>query len=294
LGPFDYESENLTDMLWVSEGLTVYYENIVMVRAGLMAPDQYLEDMQDAVTRFENSPGHRYMSATESSLGTWGGSGFGGDRNTTVSYYDNGAMLGAMLDLAIRAGSRNLRSLDDVMRSLYRKYYREKKRGFTDAEFRQECEGAAGGPLTEVLEYAATSKDVDYARYFAYAGLEVKDAAQEAPGAYFGLNTRLVDGKLVVTGASPGSPADLAGLAAGDLILELDGVAAATKVLNDQLAAKKQGDKIKVRFSRGNKTAQDLEIELGKNMKYSYAITPAPDATPLQAAIFKDWLRKAL
>jgi predicted metalloprotease with PDZ domain len=294
LGPFDYESENLTDMLWVSEGLTVYYENIVMVRAGLMTPDQYLEDMQDAVTRFENSPGHRYMSATESSLGTWGGSGFGGDRNTTVSYYDNGGMLGAMLDLKIRNDSQNRKSLDDVMRSLYRKYYREKKRGFTDAEFRQECESAAGGPLTEVLEYAATSKDVDYAKFFAYAGLKVKAAAQEAPGAYLGLNTRVVDGKLVVTGASAGSPAEGAGLAAGDLILELDGVAATTKVLNDQLAAKKQGDKIKVRFSRGNKTAQDLEIELGKNMKYSYAITPAPDATPLQAAIFKDWLRKAL
>jgi predicted metalloprotease with PDZ domain len=293
LGPFDYESENLTDMLWVSEGLTVYYENIVMVRAGLMTPEQYLEEMQTAMTRFENAPGHRYMSAAESSLGTWGGAGFGGDRKTTMSYYDNGAMLGAMLDLKIRASSRNTRSLDDVMRSLYRTYYREKKRGFTDAEFRKECESAAGGPLTEVLEYAASSKDVDYAKYFALAGLVVKAAVEDAPGAFLGLDTRTDGGKLFVTGTSAGSPAEAAGLAAGDRILEVDGVAAATKVLSDQLAAKAPGDKIKLRYSREDK-AQDAEIMLAKSTKVTYAIAAVPNPDPLQAAILKDWLRKPL
>jgi len=290
LGPFDYETENLTDMLWVSEGLTVYYENIVMVRAGLMTPDQYLEEMQTAMTRFENAPGHRYMSAAESSLETWGGAGFGGDRKTTMSYYDNGAMLGAMLDLKIRAASRNARSLDDVMRSLYRKYYREKKRGFTDAEFRGECERAAGGPLTEVLEYAASSKDVDYTKYFALAGLQVKAVVEDAPGAFLGLNTTTAGGKLFVTGTTAGSPAEAAGLAARDQILQVDGVPAATKVLSDQLAAKAPGDKIKLRYSRGDK-APDVEITLTKNTKITYTITPVPNPDPLQAAILNDWLR---
>ena len=293
LGPFDYETENLTDMLWVSEGLTVYYENIVLVRAGLMTPEQYLEEMQSAMTRFENAPGHRYMSAAESSQETWGGAGFGGDRKTTMSYYDNGAMLGAMLDLKIRAMSRNARSLDDVMRSLYRKYYREKKRGFTDTEFREECERAAGGPLTEVMEYAASSKDVDYAKYFALAGLEVKAAAEDAPGAFLGLDTRTDGGKLFVTGTSAGSPAEAAGLARGDQILEVDGVPAATKILSDQLAAKAPGDKIKLRYSRGDK-AQDVEITLAKNTKVAYSIARIPNPDPLQAAILKDWLRKTL
>ncbi|MGZ7046242.1 MAG: M61 family metallopeptidase, partial [Candidatus Aminicenantales bacterium] len=291
--PFDYETENLTDMLWVSEGLTVYYENIVMVRAGLMTPEQYLEEMQSAMTRFENAPGHRYMSAAESSQETWGGAGFGGDRKTTMSYYDNGAMLGAMLDIQIRAASRNLHSLDDVMRSLYRKYYREKKRGFTDAEFREECENAAGGPLTGILEYAASSKDVDYAKYFALAGLEVKAAVEDAPGAFLGLDTRTDGGKLFVTGTTAGSPADGAGLAAGDQILEVDGVAAATKILSDQLTAKAPGDKIKLRYSRGDK-AQDVEITLGRNAKVTYSIAAVPNPDPLQAAILKEWLRKTL
>ncbi|MCX6563413.1 MAG: PDZ domain-containing protein [Candidatus Aminicenantes bacterium] len=293
LGPFDYDEENLTDMLWVSEGLTVYYEDIVLVRAGLMTPDQFLERMKNAMTRFENASGHHYQSTTESSLYTWGTSGVGGDRNTTISYYDNGGMLGAMLDLAIRNQSANRKSLDDVMRALYRTYDLGKKRGFTDAEFRAECERAAGGSLAEVFDYAATTKDVNYAKYFAYAGLKVEATAQDAPGAALGFNTQTVDGKLTIVEVGAGSSARGAGLSAQDQILELDGTKATPKVLNDILAAKKPGDTVKVRYSREG-AAQEIEIALGKNFKNSYTITPIADPAPLQAAIFKDWLRKAL
>src|SRR5690349_170505 len=113
-------------MLWVSEGLSVYYQDLVLVRGGLMTANEYLAKMENAIGAFENSSGRRYQSATESSQNTWNaGSGVGGDRQTTISYYNNGAMLGAMLDLQIRASSGNQKSLDDVMRAFYRKYYRE-------------------------------------------------------------------------------------------------------------------------------------------------------------------------
>jgi len=293
LGPFDYDEENLTDMLWVSEGLTVYYEDVVLVRAGLMTPEQFLERMKNAMTRFENSPGQRYQSAAESSLTTWGTSGVGGDRNTTISYYDNGGMLGAMLDLAIRHQSANRRSLDDVMRALYRTYDVGKKRGFTNAEFRQECERAAGGPLAEAFEYAATTKDVDYAKYFAYARLKVEIERQDAPGAYLGLNLRAADGTLTVVEAEAGSPAAGAGLAAGDQLLELDGTKATPKALNDLLAAKKPGETVKVKYARAG-ASKDIEIALAKNFKRIYSFIPMSAPDPLQTSILKDWLRKAL
>src|SRR5581483_4375105 len=66
LGPFDYDQENLTEMLWVSEGLSVYYQDLVLVRAGLMTRDQYLTKIAAAISTFENTPGRRYQSATES------------------------------------------------------------------------------------------------------------------------------------------------------------------------------------------------------------------------------------
>lgn len=342
LGPFNYDMENLTHMLWVSEGLTVYYENMVLVRAGLMSQDQYLQAMQRAMTSFENAPGHHYQSATESSWNTWNtGSGIGGDRGTTISYYDNGAMLGAMLDLAIREGSGNKESLDDVMRGLYRKYYLQKRRGFTDAEFQQECQAAAGGDLSEVFSYASSTVDVDYAKYFAYAGLKLNVATEDAPGAYLGLNThteelspsaaaamvagggRSAFGRrggvpetvLIVTSATPGSPAANAGLMPGDQIVEVEGVKATPGVLNGMLAPpqppgrrggvfapqpppppvvplKSPGDKITMKISRNGAT-QDVTIELGKNFKRTFSFERMENPTALQAAILKSWLRPA-
>jgi len=290
LGPFDYDRENMTTMLWVSEGLSVYYQDIVMVRAGLTTRDQYLEKIQGTIARVENATGHRYQSATEASLAAWGGSGIGGDRNTSVSYYDKGPALGVLLDLKIRHDSNNQRSLDDVMRVLYRRYYQEKKRGFTDAEFRLECETAAGGSLAEVFDYASTTRDIDYPKYFAYAGLEIDVAAKDGKGAYLGISTRSQSGKLFVEAVSAGSPAATAGIAEQDEIIELDGAKATLKVLSDLLLAKKPGDRLKVKTSRNN-VAREVEVELGTNPQRSFRIRPSATPNPLQAAILKDWLR---
>jgi predicted metalloprotease with PDZ domain len=288
LGPFDYETENQTNMLWVSEGLSVYYQDLLLVRAGLMTRDQYLDKMAGAIARFENASGHRYQSATESSWNTWGTSGVGGDRNTGISYYDNGGMLGAMLDLAIRSHSGNRKSLDDAMRALYQTYYKSKKRGFTDAEFREECERAAGGPLDEVFSYASTTKEVDYAKYFAMAGLEAKvTAAEDAPGAYLGASVQTMEGKLAVTSVSPGSPAAAAGMRAGDEITMIDGAHATVKALSDALTAKHPGDTLKLEGTR------TVEAVLGKNTKKTWSIRPTPGANGPQTEIFNNWLRAA-
>jgi predicted metalloprotease with PDZ domain len=289
LGPFDYDQENLTDMLWVSEGLSVYYEDLVLVRAGLMTRGQYLEKMAGAIAKFENAPGHRYQSAAESSLNTWSMLPGGGDRGTTISYYDNGAMLGALLDLKIRNESHNRKSLDDAMRSLYREYYQRKARGFTDAEFRMECETAAGGSLAEVFDYASSSREMDYAKYLAYAGLRLETAMEEAPGAYLGVNTRTLDEGLGITDVAPGSPAHSAGLTIEDRIASVNGARATAKGLNDLLAAGKADDKIEIQCFRGG-AAREVEIVLERNTKRSYRIAPMDAVNALQAEILRDWL----
>jgi predicted metalloprotease with PDZ domain len=292
LGPFDYDTENVTDLLWVSEGLSVYYQDLLLVRAGLMTEQQYLDKMKNAIASFENAPGHHYQSATDSSRTTWGTSGVGNDRNTTISYYNNGAMLGAMLDLKIRYQTSNRRSLDDVMRTLYNRFYKDKQRGFTSEEFREVCESIAGGPLEEVFGYASTTKDVDYAKYFAQAGLEVRFTSNDAPGAGIGLNTQLREGKLVVAGTSIGSPAESAGLKEADVVLEVDGIPATAKALNDMLVTKSAGDTARLRISRDN-APLEIEIVLGKNSVRRYEILPLENQSALQAAIRKDWLRNS-
>ena len=175
LGPFNYDKENLTHMLWVSEGFTVYYEYILQYRAGLINSAEFLDFLTSSITNYENIPGHQLQSATASSYDTWI-QFFNKNENaanTTISYYDKGCAMGLLLDLKIRQESGNKRSLDDVMRTLYKEYYQEKKRGFTDREFRAVCERIAGTKLEEIFTYASTVKDIDYQKYLDYAGLKI-------------------------------------------------------------------------------------------------------------------------
>ena len=78
-----------------------------------------------------------------------------------------------LFDFAIRNATENKKSLDDVMRLLYWKYYKEKQRGFTEAEFQAVCEQVAGIPLTAIFEYVYSTKELDYAKYLGYAGLKI-------------------------------------------------------------------------------------------------------------------------
>lgn len=183
LGPFDYDRENYTNMLWVSEGFTVYYENIIMNRAGFMSPEEMLQYLSSSITAYESIPGSKVQSATESSFDTWINffSRSENSQNTTISYYDKGCGLGLLLDLKIRHNTANRRSLDDVMRTLYHDYHKGLGRGFTDEEFRLVCETIAGTSLDELFGWASSTVRPDYDRYLDYAGLRLKEEAPSPP-----------------------------------------------------------------------------------------------------------------
>jgi predicted metalloprotease with PDZ domain len=294
LGPFDYSKENRTNMLWVSEGFTVYYEYLIVRRAGLTSDDDVLKAFQSNIANYENKPGHLYQSATQASHETWSDGPFGrtGDEvNKTISYYDKGPVLGLMLDFKIRYETKNKQSLDDVMRLLYKKYYQTRKRGFTEEEFQAECEKIAGTSLGEVFEYASTVKEVNYPKYFAYAGLAIDTVTREIPGAYFGATARERDSSLTIREVEWNSPAWNAGLRARDKILAVDGIKANLQLLNNVIKTKKRGDVIKLRIAKAN-SEQELTIKLGTKREKSFAITPVSNPDALQSAIYTSWMKE--
>ena len=292
LGPFDYDRENYTRLLWVSEGFTLYYEDMILKRAGLITREDVFEAARSNIANYENIPGHRFQSAAEASFDTWLHSFGRGDNaaNTTISYYDKGAALGMLLDFKIRAETQNRRSLDDVMRALYQEYYKEKKRGFTDCEFRALCERIAGCPLAEIFEvYVSTTKDIDYARYLAYAGLAIDIQPKEAAGAYLGVSTREREGKLIISGVVWDSPAMHAGFSAEDEIIAIDGIRVNARTMDETLRQKKPADKIRILISRRD-AVREIEVILGKRQDRRFAIKPVADRTPLQSEILRSWL----
>jgi predicted metalloprotease with PDZ domain len=293
LGPFDYDKENDTSLLWMSEGFTVYYEYVVLNRAGLLPRMEVLDGLSSIIARYENAPGHLLESAEAASFDTWLLFFSRGEHaaNTTISYYDKGAGLALLLDLAIRNASGNRQSLDDVMRTLYQRFYKEKQRGFTDAEFREVCEKAAGAPLAEFFDdYVPTVKDIDYAKYLSYAGLAIDTRAEPQPGVLFGAATEDRSGNLVITSVEWDSPASRAGLEAQDEILGVDGARASARVLSETMLLKKPGDSARILIARRN-TTREVEVVLGTKTHRSFRITPLPNPGPLQTAILGSWLK---
>lgn len=291
LGPFDYSKENHTNMLWVSEGFTVYYEYMITRHAGLMNNEDMFGDFQNNLRNYENEPGHLYQSATQASYNTWddGPNGRQGDDfNKTISYYDKGPILGLMLDFSIRHATQNKKTLDDVMRLLYYKFYKKLNRGFTEQEFRNECEKMAGIPLTEVFEYASTVKPPDYPKYFALGGLAVDTVTTTVSNAWAGLNMRQVRDTMRITTVAYQSPAWNAGIRGRSVVLKINGEPANPEALGKALDNRKEGDVVKFTILKDDVT-KDIDVALGKKREKSFRITPLPNPDQLQSAIFKSW-----
>jgi len=293
LGPFDYDRENYTNMLWFAEGVTVYYEFMLLNRAGLMTRDEVLERLGSTIADYENAPGRLHQSATLSSFDTWTGF-FGRSEhaaNTTISYYDIGCGLGLLLDLKIREASKGRASLDDVMRTLYRTFYKDKKRGFTDRELREICERAAGVTLGEIFDvYAPTVEKWDYAKYLGYAGLSIDVEPRPASGPWSGASIQDQNGNVMVSAVEPDSPASLAGLCVQDEILAIDGTRITSRSFSSMIGARKPGDKVKVLTSRRG-GVRETELTLGAKCEPTFKIMPLANPTASQKALYEAWLK---
>ena len=292
LGPFDYDNGSKTKMLWLSEGITVYYEYIILKRAGFTTADEMLKTFQSSIKEYESKPGRYFQTPADASYHTWEDGPFGrtgDDVNKTISPYDKGPALGILLDFKIRHETKNKKSLDDVMRLLYNKYYKQKERGFTEEEFRAECEKITGSSLADFFDYIYTLKQVDYPTYLGYAGLSIDTTSREIQGPWLGAGVRDRNDTLWVTNVDWQSPAWNAGLRNRRAILAVNGNKINAKTFTDLLASAKSGDKIKIRFvtSAGQK---EEEITLGKKKEAGFTITKKENPDALQNAILKSWM----
>lgn len=292
LGPFDYENENYTNLLWVSEGFTKYYEDQLLLRANLISPDQFLVMSASRIGTTENAPGNKVQSAAASSFDAW--IKFyrpnENSNNTTISYYTKGAVIAMLLDLEISHSTGGKQNLDDVMRYLYNEYYKRLKRGFTDQEFGAAVEKIAGKSVDNFFKkHIYDTQPIDYNKYLGYVGLKLVNYNEGRNDPYLGVATALTGGKLMVTSVMRGTAAYEYGLNVNDEILAVDKYRV-TDDLNRMIEMKKVGDKINILISRGGEI-QNLEVVLDKNPNGSYRIEKADTATQQQASILQSWLK---
>ena len=175
LWPLDYDHEAITPMLWVSEGLTCYYEFRLLRYAGITTPDEALELLSTYFAHYAPNEGQHHQNLRQSSYDIWLNFMNPDDnaRDVRINYYFKGPIIGLLLDIDIRRKTQQQKSLDDVMRLLYRRYYQELQRGFTEEEFWSACAEVAGQPLSEVRHFVDTTDDIPYADYLSDAGLRI-------------------------------------------------------------------------------------------------------------------------
>jgi predicted metalloprotease with PDZ domain len=172
ISTFDYERPPQTGSLWVSEGLTSYYGELLVCRAGLGSQQDCLASLSSHIAQLQNSPGRLLQTLEQSSLDVWnsGTSGVGRDTATKVSYYVKGPVVGFLLDAKVQRETGGKKSLDDVMRLAYKRYSGE--RGFTPEQFRKTAEEVAGVDLREWFRKAVSSvEELDYAETLDWFGL---------------------------------------------------------------------------------------------------------------------------
>jgi predicted metalloprotease with PDZ domain len=281
LGPFDYEAENYTKMLWLMEGGTDYYANVILLRAGLLTEDEYYAELAKGIQSLARTPGRRHMSLEESSFDAWIKYYRQNEHsvNSQVSYYTKGAVVSAMLDLAIRGRTKGAKSLDDVLRYLWATYTK-RGQGVPEDALEPAVEAVAGPSFREFFDrYVRGTAEIPYDDFLGYAGRRLvaevpKDESRVDPsrgGAWLGANVSDSGGRTVVSSVLEDSPAWRAGLNAGDELLAVDGVRATAASIGDRLSDHAPGDRVTLTVFRRD-DLRTLTATLAERPPESYKI----------------------
>ena len=294
LGPFDYTKENYTRSLWVAEGITDYYGQLMPRRAGLISDQTYLDQLAKRIQDFQNTPGREKMSAEESSFDSWIKL-YRPDENSVnsaISYYDKGELLGLLLDLDIRRRTHGAKSLDDVMRYLYHEFY-QKGRNYTPADVQKACELMAGASLDQFFSrYVRGRDELPYNDILQGAGLRLQTMpmVESLPlKPFLGADLEQNGDRLLITHVRAGTPAYDQGWNANDQIVALEGARVTKEIFEARLKEKKPGDTIHVTVFRFD-DLRTFDIRLGADSGVPFRIVPLAQVSDEQKQIYQAWL----
>lgn len=294
LGPFDYRRESYTRLLWLMEGGTSYYDDLLLARAGLLRPERYLERLAEKIVTLQSQPGRLLQSVEQSSFDAWIKL-YRPDENSansSISYYLKGALVCLLLDMELRARTGGERSLDDLLRLLYARYPLDGP-GIPEegavlaaaAELAGEQSSALGDFFAR---YVAGLDELDYARGLATVGLEPA-WQRRRPEAWLGAALKRQGERTVVSAVRADGPAYAAGIYADDELLALDGWRVNEERLNARLVERRPGDVVRVSVFRGDALVE-VPVTLGSAPPDGLELRRVAQPTEAQERAYRSWL----
>ena len=257
--PYDLQAETYTPLLWLFEGFTSYYDDLLLVRSGLLDEAAYLKLQAKTIGSVLRGSGRTKQSVADSSFDAWG-KYYRQDENAPnaiVSYYAKGSLIALMFDLTIRAKTDGRKSLDDVMLALWQRFGRDfyaskNGRGVTEAEVEALFDEVSGIKLKPLFErYVRGTDDLPLAKLYAPFAIKLTDERRKTrPSLDASLSRDGGDCKL--TQVHEGGAAHAAGLSAGDLLVAIDRLRVAGNPANLEalLGRYRVGDSVEVHVFR--------------------------------------------
>lgn len=310
LSEYGYEVENYFDELWVAEGVTSYYDDLALVRSGHSTPKEYLSALSKQINTLQTTDGRFKQSLAEASHDAWI-KYYRPDensRNTTISYYNKGAIVAFLLDIEIRRATDNQRSLDDVMRALYAKF--ALKQGYTTQDVIAEVNELTGTDWTAWFQSTIYSADeLDYQAANDWLGLkfahettpasadtdaQTEDAASgsnDSGEIWTGLATDYDNGKLLVTSVTESGPAFEAGVNVDDEIIAINNFRASAQFA-DQLQQFRQAGEVDVLIARRGALSH-LDLKLVTRPVEQWKLQPLSEPSPEQKQNLALWLHQS-
>jgi len=291
LGPFNYYSENYTTSLWIAEGFTSYYDDLIVYRAGISTEREYLNVVEKNINEAENAPGKHTQSVAASSFDAWIKYYRQNENsnNSQVNYYVRGALLTMLLDILIIHNSAGNYCLDDVMREAYHTFYLQNNRGFTEAEFKTILEKYAGENLDNFYaNHVFGTEQPDLNAYFAKLGLALIDGNSGKLETDFGI---IVNDRNMITAIRKSSAGELGGLNVNDELIAVNNFRYTSGLLTTFSASVKIGDAISITVNR-NGIIIPMQVAYQLSDKVNYTLNPMSTSTDLHRNNYAKWLQR--
>ncbi len=277
----DLHQESFTELLWVFEGFTSYYDDLLLVRAGVISAPEFLELLAQTITRHLRSLGRFKQTVTESSFDAWT-KYYKQDENTpnsVVSYYVKGSLIALCIDLKLRQLTDNKISLDTVMRQLWQQYGKT-GRGLDNDTVQTICQSFVVEDLTAFWQQCLYSTDeLPLTALLEAQGVVVNykyDNPKNQPLATLGIRGQMAEGGYQVQTVWRGSAAEMAGISAGDVLLAVDGLKVSAQ-LEKTVASYAIGDNLRVHLFRRDELMQ-CQVILQASIQDSCTLLLSPDA----------------
>lgn len=289
LGPFNYDQEVYTNYLWVMEGFTSYYDELILRRCGFYSQEEMLKKIQIAVNYVESSVGARVQPVAHASFDAWIKAYRPNENssNTTMTYYSRGMIIASVLDAMIIKQSNGKECLDHLMKDLYETYYVGKNRGFTDTEFKECLSKHTGQDMTAFFQkYIDGTEVIPYSMYFLPLGVEVSDVGGVKP--VFGANVTEEGGKVIIKSIRANSSAEDAGLSVNDEVIACMNYRVDKPMLDALMNGAAVGDEFELTISR-DQLMRKVMVKITGQKRSTFIFTNRH--TDASLPLYSYWLR---